>query len=312
MRTALALAVLVAFTAPLHAENWANWRGPLHNGSSPEKGIPEKFSKTENVAWVCPLPGRAGATPIIWDDTVFVSSADGKTKDLLALCINRKDGSVRWQVDTIGHDRAYSVTGAPQIAGKVVVIGNGGAEFDSRGFRVTDGQGDNPLADLLKADSLYLGRKLAAEWHLTKGSPIQFQVGPRQVQARVAGVIQDQSDRVSSWDHVAIMDIAAAQVLFGLVGKLDRIDVVTNPEVEVDAAAQAVRAGHLAMVRGVDDDGVLREAERIDFRRAIADSSLIRAVGAGKKLDRTQPIAARRVASTTSSATPRVSRLRRA
>ena len=38
-------------------------------------------------------------------------------------------------MDTIeDHKRAYSVTGAPQIAGKVVVIGNGGAEFDSRGY----------------------------------------------------------------------------------------------------------------------------------------------------------------------------------
>lgn len=45
----------------------------------------------------------------------------------------------------------------------------------------------------------------------------------------------------------------------------------------------------------------LREAERIDFGRAVADSSSIRAVGAGKKLDRTQPIAVVRVASTTSS-----------
>jgi transposase len=45
----------------------------------------------------------------------------------------------------------------------------------------------------------------------------------------------------------------------------------------------------------------LREAERVDFRRAIADSSSIRAVGAGKKLDRTQPIAVVRAASTTSS-----------
>ena len=49
--------------------------------------------------------------------------------------------------------------------------------------------------------------------------------------------------------------------------------------------------------------GKLREAERIDFCRAIADSSSIRAVGAGKKLDRTQPIAVVRVASTTSSRT---------
>ncbi|MCC6139268.1 MAG: ABC transporter permease [Nitrospira sp.] len=116
------------------------------------------------------------------------------------------------------------------------------AEFDSRGFRVMQGEGGNPLTDLLKADSLYLGRTLAEEWHLEKGSAIQLQVGTRQVQARVAGVIQDRSDRVSSWDRVAIMDIAAAQVLFGMVGKLDRIDLVTGPEVEIEEAAQAVRA----------------------------------------------------------------------
>ena len=38
----------------------------------------------------------------------------------------------------------------------------------------------------------------------------------------------------------------------------------------------------------------LRGANRIDFSRAIADSSSVRAVHGGKKLDRTQPIAARR------------------
>jgi putative ABC transport system permease protein len=126
------------------------------------------------------------------------------------------------------------------------------AEFESRGFRVTQGAGGNPLTDLLKADSLYLGRALAEEWHLTKGSPIQFQVGTRQVQARVAGVIQDRSDRVSSWDRVAIMDIAAAQVLFGMVGKLDRIDLVTGPEAAIEETAQAVRAvlpPHLSVER---------------------------------------------------------------
>ena len=54
----------------------------------------------------------------------------------------------------------------------------------------------------------------------------------------------------------------------------------------------------------------LREAERIDFARVIADSSSIRAVGAGKKLDRTQPIAVVRAASTTSSRTRKVSHFR--
>ena len=54
----------------------------------------------------------------------------------------------------------------------------------------------------------------------------------------------------------------------------------------------------------------LREAERIDFARAVADSSSVRAVGAGKKLDRTQPIAVVRAASTTSSRMRKVSRFR--
>lgn len=44
----------------------------------------------------------------------------------------------------------------------------------------------------------------------------------------------------------------------------------------------------------------LRGAEKIDFSRVVADSSSVRAVHGGKKLDRTQPIAVRRVASTTS------------
>ena len=44
----------------------------------------------------------------------------------------------------------------------------------------------------------------------------------------------------------------------------------------------------------------LRAADRIDFSRAIADSSSIRALGAGKKRDRTQPIAVVPVRNTTS------------
>ena len=49
----------------------------------------------------------------------------------------------------------------------------------------------------------------------------------------------------------------------------------------------------------------LRAADRIDFSRAIADSSSIRAVGAGKKLDRTLPIAVKPARNTTSSRTPK-------
>jgi transposase len=54
----------------------------------------------------------------------------------------------------------------------------------------------------------------------------------------------------------------------------------------------------------------LRQAERIDFSRAVADSSSIRALGAGKKRDRTQPIAVVPVRSITSSPTRKAFRSR--
>ena len=53
----------------------------------------------------------------------------------------------------------------------------------------------------------------------------------------------------------------------------------------------------------------LRGADKLDFSRAIADSSSVRAIGAGKKVDRTQPIAVVRAASTTSSRKRKASRL---
>jgi transposase len=45
----------------------------------------------------------------------------------------------------------------------------------------------------------------------------------------------------------------------------------------------------------------LREGDKLDFSRAVVDSSSVRAAHGGKKLDRTQPIAVKRVRSTTSS-----------
>ncbi len=91
------LFTLAAFTLTLaaHAENWGQWRGPAFNGSSPEKNLPETWTK-ETVKWTAPLPGPSGATPAVWGDAVFVSSPDAQ-KNLLLFCLDRKDGKVRWQ-----------------------------------------------------------------------------------------------------------------------------------------------------------------------------------------------------------------------
>ena len=66
----------------------------------------------------------------VWKGKVYVVSLDGR---LFAL--NAATGAVVWQTDTIiDKTRGYSVTGAPEIAGRVVVIGNAGADADARGY----------------------------------------------------------------------------------------------------------------------------------------------------------------------------------
>jgi outer membrane protein assembly factor BamB len=76
------------------AENWPQWRGPRGDGTSQETGLPVQWSKTQNIAWRLPLPGPAGATPVVWGDRIFASTAAGP--DLMLLCIST-DGKLLWQ-----------------------------------------------------------------------------------------------------------------------------------------------------------------------------------------------------------------------
>src|SRR5690606_25933799 len=95
--TALAAALLAtSLMTDALAQNWANWRGPNYNGSTTAKNLPTTFSKTENVKWVADLPGPSAATPIIWNDHVFVSSTDVKSRTLRALAFDRKSGKELW------------------------------------------------------------------------------------------------------------------------------------------------------------------------------------------------------------------------
>ena len=88
----------VATVATLSAENWPQWRGPAKNGVSTEKGVPLKWSTTENIAWKLAMPGRSGSTPIIWGETIFlnIGTTDGGG-DLELWALDRADGQVRWK-----------------------------------------------------------------------------------------------------------------------------------------------------------------------------------------------------------------------
>ena len=83
----------------LSAENWHHWRGPNNDGISHETNVPIQWSQTENVKWRLPLPGEAASTPVIWEDKIFLTSAEGNA--LVLMCIST-EGEELWK-QTIGH-----------------------------------------------------------------------------------------------------------------------------------------------------------------------------------------------------------------
>jgi outer membrane protein assembly factor BamB len=88
---AVAIATVASVAA---AEDWPHWRGPARTGMSTEKGLPLKWSASENVAWKRPLPDRSGATPIVSGAHIFLNVAEGDGLSLWAL--DRATGAVRW------------------------------------------------------------------------------------------------------------------------------------------------------------------------------------------------------------------------
>lgn len=54
---------------------WPQWRGPHADGVARNCDPPIQWSQTENVQWKIAIPGEGSATPIVWQDQVFVVAA---------------------------------------------------------------------------------------------------------------------------------------------------------------------------------------------------------------------------------------------
>ena len=87
------VAACLAIVAP--AEHWPQWRGPRQDGIATARPLPSGWSKTKHVAWRTPLPGRAGATPCVWGDRIYLTSNEGD--DLVLVCVHARDGGIVWK-----------------------------------------------------------------------------------------------------------------------------------------------------------------------------------------------------------------------
>ncbi len=121
------------------AADWAQWRGPNFNGSSPEKNLPAQWTK-ESAAWAVDLPGPSASTPVVLGNRVFLSTVDAKEKTTHAICLDRATGKQLWSRKTgdgINRDDRSNYASPSPVADKDRVFffyGNGGLfAFDLAG-----------------------------------------------------------------------------------------------------------------------------------------------------------------------------------
>jgi outer membrane protein assembly factor BamB len=150
------LLVVATVADPVRAENWPQFRGPGGLGVSEARGLPVRWSATENIAWKTNLPGPGSSSPIVWGDRIFVTcysgyglneSDPGNPEDLKRrlLCIQRADGKILWDraVDgaaTIPYDGFQALHGyassTPATDGTLVFV-----FFDKEGVFAFDFNG---------------------------------------------------------------------------------------------------------------------------------------------------------------------------
>jgi len=67
--------VLVASTWAAEPVDWPQFRGPGGAGVADASTLPQRWTTSDNVAWVAEVPGRGWSSPIVWRDRIFVTTA---------------------------------------------------------------------------------------------------------------------------------------------------------------------------------------------------------------------------------------------
>lgn len=141
--------------------NWHQWRGPQASGVAIQGDPPVHWDQLTNVKWKVAIDGESSATPIVWDQQVFLVTAieteriaeqppqaDERAKtqppanfyQFVVMCLDRQTGSTRWRhvaCEAVPHEGRHPTnsyaSGSPTTDGKRLYV-----SFGSRGIYCYD------------------------------------------------------------------------------------------------------------------------------------------------------------------------------
>jgi outer membrane protein assembly factor BamB len=145
------------------AGHWPSFRGAEAAGVAENQGLPDRWnpSSGENILWRTAIPGLAHSSPIVWGDTLFVTSAISGRKDAtfkpglygdgdasedrsehrwMLYAVDKRTGTIRWERAAAQgapknkrHIKSTYASSSPATDGRIVV-----AWFGSQGVYAYD------------------------------------------------------------------------------------------------------------------------------------------------------------------------------
>ncbi len=95
---AAALLFSAGTVLPVSAEQWSGFRGTGNNQTS-IKALPSQWND-DSVAWRAKLPGGGQSSPVIWNDRVFTTCAEGPNKESShVVCYDLNRGTLLWDYE---------------------------------------------------------------------------------------------------------------------------------------------------------------------------------------------------------------------
>jgi len=243
-------------------DNWHQWRGPLADGVAPHGNPPTEWSEDKNIQWKAEIPGEGHASPIVWDDRVFLLAAvetDRHVDQLpppeqeppggyltqrpmrsyrfVIFCLDRVTGRVQWEqaaCEALPHEGHHATnsyaSSSPTTDGQRLYV-----SFGSRGLFCYDLEGrrlwDRDLGDMITrfgwgegTSPVVHGDNLIVNWD-HEGQSFLVVLDPETGQDKW----RVQRDEVTSWVTPRVVEYCGqAQVIVPATRRITSYDLATG------------------------------------------------------------------------------------
>jgi len=121
------LFLLLGCTAPeTETYQWTRFRGSDGRGIDSYRDAPVTWDSSD-YQWTIALPGIGNASPVVWENKIFVTSADDKKDIGYLVAVDERDGMILWQKEFTVTDISLHINNkldaaTPAVDGKQVYV----------------------------------------------------------------------------------------------------------------------------------------------------------------------------------------------